>query len=302
MNIEHAKSIHLSEILEKIGFSVQKVTERDFWYLSPFRKENTPSLHVQRHKNVWYDFGEGRGGDNIAFVQAYLAFTNENSTVSDALRWLKNMFDEPGIIQKIYVPDHEQEDSKLTLKDIKPIKHTALIQYLKSRGIPLEVARRYLHEVIVYHHGNKKTYFSLGFKNEDAGYELRNPYFKGCIRPKEITFIRGTIPKPDGIHIFEGFMDYLSIITQREGKPLYDDSIVLNSLSCMKNASAYIKGYGYTDAYTWLDNDPAGMKATEAFKEFFKIEKNLTHHPMNGRYAPHKDLNAWHMHTLGLKL
>jgi len=302
MNIEHAKTIHLSLILEKTGFLPHRETDKELWYLSPFRNEKTPSFHVDKSKNIWFDFGTGQGGDNIAFVQAYLASTGENNTVSDALRWIKNMVGIVPSIQPISVPQYIKEDKRLTLKDVKPVQHIALIEYLKSRGISAEIGKQYLNEVSVFNSEKKKTYFALGFKNEEGGYELRNPYFKGCIRPKDITFIRGTISKPKGIHIFEGFMDYLSIICQRNGKPLDNDAIVLNSISCLSSATAYIKGYGYTIAYTWLDNDTAGKKATASLSEFFKTEENLCHKPMNHLYTPHKDVNAWHMDKLGLVL
>jgi hypothetical protein len=302
MNIEHAKTIHLSLILEKIGFLPQKETDNELWYISPFRNEKTASFHVNKPRNLWYDFGEARGGDNIKFVQEYLASTGENNTVSDALRWVNNMSGFVPSIQPVDVPQYNNEDKGLVLKDAKPIRHIALVEYLKSRGIPIEIGKLYLQEVSVYNSEKKKTYFALGFKNEESGYELRNPYFKGCIRPKDVTFIRGTVSKPDGIHIFEGFMDYLSIICQRDGKQLDDDVIVLNSLACLHSATAYIKGYGYHVAYTWLDNDTAGQKATASLSGFFKTEDNLQHKPMNNRYAPHKDVNAWHMYKLGLVL
>lgn len=52
------------------------------------------------------------------------------------------------------------------------------------------------------------------------------------------------------------------------------------SLSCMREASAYIRGYGYATCYTWLDNDEAGQKATKAFSEFLAYEK-IGHITMN---------------------
>jgi hypothetical protein len=35
------------------------------WYLSPFRNEATPSFKVNQSANLWYDFGEGKGGTVI---------------------------------------------------------------------------------------------------------------------------------------------------------------------------------------------------------------------------------------------
>lgn len=67
----------------------------------------------------------------------------------------------------------------------------------------------------------------------------------------------------------------------------------------MQEATAYIRGYGYLKAWTWLDNDEAGEKATGAIAEFFKNEK-IQHIPMNEKYIPHKDVNACYVAKLGL--
>ncbi len=300
MNIEHAKTIPLPEILSKIELKPTKQKGIDLWYLSPFRAEKTASFHVNTKRNVWFDFGDNIGGDTVAFVCCYLKSQDENHSVSDALRWLKNMAGYIPTVSPEFIPNFTQEDSSLTLKKVTSLRHPLLIKYLENRGIPYEIGKQYLSEVKLLNKETQSQFFALGFKNEDGGYELRNQFFKGCIKPKTITFIRGKIPKPDGVHLFEGFMDYLSAITSRNGKPFDDDAIVMNSLSCMKDASAYIKNYGYRFAYTWLDNDNAGNKARKAFAEFFKTEEGLEHKPMESIFAPYKDVNEWHVAKLNL--
>ena len=171
-----------------------------------------------------------------------------------------------------------------------------------KRGIPLELARQHLKEIHVRNPGTGKRFFALGIPNEEGGHELRNPFFKGTLGAKAITFIRGKRPKPDSIHLFEGVFDYLSAVAQRKGNGFQGDTIILNSLACLKQAIPYIHDYGYRTAYTWLDNDPAGETATAALAEFFQTQSELTHRRLNHLYAPHKDVNAWHMHSLGLAL
>jgi len=294
MNIESAYAIPMSEILSKIGLQPVKKKQHDHWYYSPLRNEKTPSFHVNTAKNIWYDFGEGRGGDNIAFVCAYLKSSGAGHTVSDALRWLHNMFHSNISIQFIPAQDNRPLDSSLVLKSVKPLTHIALIQYLESRGISEPVAQKYLKEIRVFNKNSQKEFFAIAIKNEDGGYDYRNFYFKGCIKKKSITFVRGTVPKPDRIHIFEGFMDFLSAIMQQAGKEFDGDTIILNSLSCMREATGYIRNYGYRVAYTWLDNDEAGKKAALAFAEFLRNEQ-IRHVQMNAHYAPHKDVNEFHM-------
>ncbi|RYZ87631.1 MAG: hypothetical protein EOP04_11260 [Proteobacteria bacterium] len=302
MNIDHANTIPIAEILNKLHIQPQRTTQHKIWYLSPLRQEKTASFQIDIKTNRWHDFGEGVGGDLVNFVCAYLKSTREEHTVSDALRWIKNMGIGPYDIPPIYSEDAVRADPALILKTNKPIQHLGLIHYLEKRGISLELARQHLKEIHVRNKQTRKSFFALGFPSEEGGFELRNPFFKGCLGPKAISFIRGRTPKPDAIHLFEGFMDYLSAVSQLNGQGFKADTIILNSLSCLKYAIPYIQNYGYRAAYTWMDNDRAGEKAAASLDEFFKTQNDLTHCPMNRIYAPHKDVNAWHMHRLGLTL
>jgi hypothetical protein len=298
MNIEDAKGIPLSLIFEKLNALPTKQTEKDAWYLSPWRDERTASLHVNLKTNQWYDHGDGIGGDTVNLVCQVLKAGREDCTVADALRWLRNMSYVPmtfAIPQAI-----KEEQPHWTLVRVGELEDFALTRYLAARGISLSIAKELVCEAYVRNPKNQKLY-AIGFKNEEGGYELRNKYFKSCIAPKTITFIRGTNSKPGGIHLFEGFMDFLSVVTINKGR-FKDDSIILNSLSCIGPATSYIKGYGYRFVYTWMDNDKAGNKATSLLSEFFKTEADLQHRPMNKIYKAHKDVNAWHMHNHNLVL
>ncbi len=302
MNIEQAKTVPLALILEKLGCRPTKEKNQKATYLSPIRNERTASFHVNNATNVWYDFGIGKGGNIIGFACAWLESHHESCTVSDALRWIENMSGNAAAIKPVAAPDFAKEDSSLILKHAKPLQHPALLQYLKNRGIPLKTASSCLVETLVHNKDSNKDFFALGIANENDGYEIRNKFFKGCVGSKDISFIRGKKPKPEGIHLFEGVFDYLSAITYKNISQFDDDTIVLNSLSCLKRATPYIKNYGYRVAYTWLDNDPAGEKASKALAEFFMTENDLQYKPMNDIYLPHKDVNAWHMHRSGLSL
>lgn len=299
INAEEARNIPLPVILDKLNCKSLPTHNQQAWYFSPFRNEKEPSFHVHLLKNVWYDFGEGEGGNTLTFALKWLAHTKESCAFVDALRWLENLSGLAPFIKPI--PDHVDDtivDRSLTLKEVVEIKHPALVNYLQGRGVPIAIGKQYLKQVRVKNKTTGKSFISLGWKNEDDGYELRNPFFKGCIGTKDITFIRGTTPKPKGIHLFEGMMDFLSVVTIQNGQPLKDDIIILNSLSCLKKATPYIKDYGYRQAYSWMDNDKAGEKAKASLDEFFKTQRELVHLPMNAIYASFKDVNEWHVHQL----
>lgn len=304
MNIEQAKAISIARILEHLNTKAYKITEHESWYFSPFRNERTASFHVLPAKNLWFDFGEAIGGDPIKLVQTYLERQGQDNSISATLKWFESHIGKAipaAPINPATKPDKRKP--KLTLLAAESIRHIGLIHYLERRGIPLDIAQRYLKQIRFRNRNTGKTMFALGWQNEDEGYELNNPNFKGCIGQKDITFIRGANPKPHdkrhGIHIFEGMLDFLSVITFQNGKPLIYDSLILNSVSCIKRADPYIKNYGYRLGYTWLDNDTAGRQATDTLIQLFKAE-NMVHIPMNGVYRPFKDVNAWHMQRLEL--
>lgn len=299
MNIEQAKAIPLALIFEKMRIPPTKPEHnKQIWYLAPWRAEKTASLHVHTGKNLWYDFGEGFGGSGIDLVCQYLKASGESSTVADALRWLRNMTVPLPTIANIASVEYAESESKLLLKDKHELKHPALESYLKKRGIPLSIGTRYLEELRIQNSETKKTFFACGLLNEEGGYELRNPFFKGNVGGKSISFIRGSVPKPEQIHLFEGSMDALSVLAQQP-ETAEHDVIVMNSVSLLKQVTPYLFDYGYKVAFTWFDNDRAGKGATLAMAEYLKTQA-IMHKPMNSTYAAFKDVNAWHMNKLGL--
>lgn len=58
-----------------------------------------------------------KGGSVIDFVCTYLESQNENNTVSDALRWLKNMVGHYPRITPVAVKDYSKEDSTLIVRE-----------------------------------------------------------------------------------------------------------------------------------------------------------------------------------------
>ena len=297
MNIHLARRIPIVKILKKMGAIFEGPKGKELCYLSPLRDGRAPSFYADKSNNTWHDLD--KAGDNIALVSAYLEYSQVEHQETDALRWITNMLGFVFEIKPVDVADHSIEDSKLLFRSVKAIEHLGLKKYLQKRGIDFDIAAKYLNEVRVHDTVSKNTFVALGFKNEAGGYELRNADFKRSVRSKHITFIRGTVPKPESINIFDDFTDYLSaIIDQKE--EFDGDTIILNSLLCMKQATAYIKNYGYRFAYTWLDNDEAGKQATNSFADFFKTEENLKHIPMNALYENYKDVNEWLVSKMAL--
>ena len=293
MTIQQAKNIPLSILLEKMGFSTTKRKHEgnDMWYKSPFRpQEQDASFHVNVRKNVWYDFGDGSGGDLIAFIQRF-----NNCEVSDALAFLDTLFPKSGKknLPKSTLdepkPDRFEKVESLILKSSRPISNPQLIAYLtEERRIDINTAKKFLVEVTYTQAGTGKNYYALGMVNRSGGYEVRNKYFKGSIVQKDITILRGG-DSEHKVSIFEGIFDFLSAY-KYYGEILTDgEVIVMHSLAMKEMLLEYLKKRSFSKIYTYFDNDRAGDDMT------FWIGKNFpsAHEPCSALFFPFKDFNAF---------
>lgn len=295
MNALQAKSIPMTLFMERLGFRIVKASSDDHFYFSPLRDEKTPSFHVNTKLNSWYDFGIGKGGNTLDFTCAYLESVGDNHSVKDALKYLKEFFP---ILYKVVGSATEkfsETQYKLDLIDAKPLRHKLLVRYAEKRGIPESLAKKYLTEIRVHNHISKKNFFALGFANEENGFELRNNLFKGCLGTKAVSFVRGSDAIAKEVHIFEGFMDFLSALAKLEKEMFEGDALILNSLSMLPQGLAYINNHGYKNMFSWMDNDPAGQKVTSLLEDFSKQQIKLIHIPMNEKYSNYDDVNDWHV-------
>ena len=100
--------------------------------------------------------------------------------------------------------------------------------------------------------------FAIGFRNDRQGYVLRNSFFKGTNVNSISTIVNGATaeeaawknrpPGPvcpdagDGkVMVFEGFMDYLSLLTMRGVNKLDCDCVVLNSTINVGEAISFLR-------------------------------------------------------------
>ena len=160
---------------------------------------------------------------------------------------------------------------------------------MQERSIDTDIAKSECKELHFTHNG--KPYFAIGFENVTGGYEVRNPFFKGCVAPKDITHIRQQERQADTCYLFEGFMDYLSFLTLRKQKqPQYSglqgqDYMVLNSVSNLGKAMDRLSDY--ERIHCFFDNDQAGNKACLELQRTFSFRvRDASIH-----YSEYKDLN-----------
>ena len=284
-----AKQIDLVEYLRFLGFIPQKIKGNDYWYLSPLRSEKTASFKVNRKFNVWYDHGIQKGGNLVDFGILFHC-----CTVGEFLQILaqqNNLSLHPpkssGIIHTVL---KASEKEKIVVMDTRDsIQLVSLQEYLLSRKIPVAIANLFCREVDFDLYDKKYTV--IGFPNSAGGYELRSANFKGGSSPKDVTVFGKDLSKE--IHVFEGFMDFLSyqVIHQRKLTMLpkqQPNFLILNSIGFFEKMKERMEKY--PSVHLYLDRDNKGLAVT---KEILKVSRK--YHDKSYLYENHKDLNAYLM-------
>lgn len=272
---DEVKSIDMVNYLSSLGYKPEKIRENDYWYLSPFRNERTASFKINRVINRWYDHGTGKGGNLIDFAILY-----HNCTIAELLQNLK------GAISFRQASFHHlaqiNPENKIRVLQDFAISSPSLLGYLKQRNIRFEIADQYCREV--RYQVGEKIYYSIGFKNDTGGFELRNPYFKNSSSPKAITTFKNGAAK---CAVFEGFFDFLSFLffIPAEQHSLWDFCI-LNSLSFFQKARTFLQQYNAV--HLFLDNDTAGQNCSQ-----FVTQSDKKYIDESRLYEGYKDLNEW---------
>ena len=108
MTIDEAKRVRIVDFLAQLGHRAQYMKSEQYWYLSPLRKEVTPSFKVNDRLNEWYDFGEATGGDLVELGK-YLCGTK---SVSEALAYIKRCVaaENPGVARNLSTSGSRHEE------------------------------------------------------------------------------------------------------------------------------------------------------------------------------------------------
>lgn len=289
MNIEQSKKLSIIDYLDKEGIKPAKTRGDACWYLSPFRSERTPSFKVSRKNNLWYDYGIQEGGDLVELVKRMYG----RPSVSDALAVIAAKGIIPvGKATETAIEAREYTVTKMNDVRLLPLRNHALLSYFNTRRVDASIGKMYCREI--HYRIEQKHYYGIAFGNLSDGYEVRNPYFKGCIGHKDITLIAHTFNEwQDGCLVFEGFMDFLSYLTlvmRKDRRFIIEspcDYMILNSVANLKRALLYLDRY--THIHCFLDNDHAGRKTVETIMGLH--EYRVTDESF--RYAEYKDVNEY---------
>ena len=287
MTIEEAKQVRIVDFLAQLGHHAQYVKSDQYWYLSPLRDEQSPSFKVNDRLNEWYDFGAATGGDLVELGK----YLYQTESVSEVLAYIGRHSSDmplPKVRFQALQPRPVESDMKNLI--VVPLRHHALYSYLQSRKIDADIGRMFCKEI--HYELRDRHYFALAFGNVSGGYEMRNAYYKGCIKNKDISLIGHQCGEiQERVCVFEGFMDFLSYLTLKHScnwticidQPC--DYLVMNSVNNLKKALMYLQRYLHIHCY--LDNDLAGQKTVETIAGLYgeRVSNEAV------RYSEYKDLN-----------
>lgn len=256
------------DLLARLGHHPAYKSGKEFFYLSMLREEKTASFCVDEKLGVWYDHGGAnpsgiKGGNVIDLGLAYwypltfrevLEKINQvcNITVSTSDLTANTGYARPRKATKI--PNYR-------ISEIKELgNNPAITNYLQQRGV-WPVAHELFRELYYFVEDEKKLrkyFFSAGWQNENGGWELSNPYFKGCLGPKGLTVIPGD---PERLVIFEAMIDYLSWRYEQDDHS--HSAIIINGVTLVE--AAIKRAVSFPDKTVFFDNDEAGETAKQAF-------------------------------------
>jgi len=276
MDCEKARNIDIVSTLAKLGHFPVRKTEKEAWFLSPFRTETQASFKVSLKKNYWIDFGTFEGGSTIDLIMKM-----HNCSVREALERLSGNIGHFSFHRRPNPTKTEHRANPIEIIQEKEIKHRALETYLRSRKISITTARKLCKE-IHYKIGYRK-YFAIGLRNRSGGWELRNRYWKGSTSPKDVSIIGNSSKK---LAITEGMFDMLTLLELMPVIPNDHDVLILNTTAFVKRMVPEIREY--EDVKLFLDRDGTGLGVTELL-----LEKCPNSRDMSFLYEGFKDMNEW---------
>lgn len=266
--------------LDYLGDRVVKKVANGYLARTPWREDNNPSLTISLNGRGWKDQATGEHGSVIDLVMLHLGCTMNHAC--EVLLRENPSFSFPQ-------PNSEYSGGKekvaFTRFDTMPITSRGLYAYLHQRCINIDIAKQFLVEA---HYSTKDpddgTYiYTLGYRNDKGGYELRNAHCKLSNSPKWITthLDKGNAP----VVVFEGFFDMLSFATMCGG--VKHNYVVLNSIVNVDKAIEVLRPIS-DKIYLCLDNDQGGDDTTRLMLDALPSAVDI-----RSRFAPAKDVNEY---------
>ena len=179
---------------------------------------------------------------------------------------------------------------------VRELQCQYLLDYVVSRGIPVNLASRYCKEVVVRGKSLRKTYDNIGFPNNVGGYALKSPSgFKSTTKGGITTInLEGEFSEKAAcgrVTVFEGVFDFLSWLASERTVVPSTDVVVLNSVAHVTRSIPYLRLH--RTIICCLDNDDAGRAALESIKALSKDVNDPIVIDGSLFYEGYDDVNDW---------
>ena len=249
--IDAMRQIPLADFLTRLGHEPVRRSGNELWYRAPYRNERTPSFRVNVAKQLWYDFGTGKGGDIFTLAGEFI----QSGDFMEQVKFIAETANMPMPVPEMSKSTFLPKPSEPAFEGVEaaPLFRSPLTDYLAERGIPYAVASCYCCRLNYGVRG--KRYFAVGFPNVAGGYEIRSRFFKGCVPPKDVSLVKAEGSPANVCSVFEGFMDFLSAATLGLEK---GDCLVLHSVANVEKAVKYLDGYGRIDVTSTVTKPDGG--------------------------------------------
>src|SRR6056297_2948877 len=139
LTCERARAFPIERALAKLGHFPTRTTYKEAWFPSPFRSETQASFKVCMKLNRWHDHGSGKGGNVIDLICQIT-----KGTVKEALKLIKTETTLFSFQQRPILRKESEIYEKLLITKVKTLEHPAVLGYIKSRAINIQIAKKYV--------------------------------------------------------------------------------------------------------------------------------------------------------------
>lgn len=297
-DLQHSKAIPIGDYLHACGIEPAKRYNGYALYHAPYREDPNASLKVDFRQNLWHDYGTSQDGSIIDLVMRMRG--------SSAYEAMAHLAEEKATTLAPF-PFHREARIEQKRKEQRPSNTRRILSISEELPLHLQrLLRRGLlcrsevgistlcradflgvydgrRELVVTSRKNSR----LILKNSRLFCEKVSTDFSApskCLFPITVAGEANNA----SLCIFEGFMDFLSLLTMK-GKE-FAPCLVLNSVSNLPRVIDYLYEKGIDAVRAFLDNDQAGRQALQGTQSSgIKVED------MSRHYSQHKDLNDYHI-------
>ena len=103
-----------------MGHEPVRRSGNELWYIAPYRGERTPSFRVNVAKQLWYDFGLGKGGDIFTLAGEFLQsddFMKQAKFIAEAANMTVTGWEKPAYLPKPTEPVFEDVEVEMCIRD-----------------------------------------------------------------------------------------------------------------------------------------------------------------------------------------